>query len=84
MALSARTGEGIDQLVELLADRLPRPRVEVDVVVPYSRGDLVHRVHTDGEVLAEQHTGEGTRLHAHVGHALAAELRTVAVPSLAD
>ncbi len=79
MAVSARTGEGIGQLVELLADRLPRPRVEVDLVVPYSRGDLVHRAHTDGEVLAEEHTAEGTRLHAHVGQALAAELRNAAV-----
>jgi GTP-binding protein HflX len=79
VAVSARTGEGIPALVELLADRLPRPRVEVDVVVPYRRGDLVHRVHTDGEVLGEEHTADGTRLHAHVGHALAAELRAAAV-----
>jgi GTP-binding protein HflX len=31
-------------------------------------------VHTDGEVLAEEHTPEGTRLHAHVAPGLAAEL----------
>jgi GTP-binding protein HflX len=74
IAVSARTGEGVEQLLEVLAERLPRPRVEVDVVVPYRRGDLVHRVHTDGEVLAEEHTPEGTRLHAHVAPALAAEL----------
>jgi GTP-binding protein HflX len=88
VAVSARTGEGIEALVELLADRLPRPRVEVDVVVPYRRGDLVHRVHTDGEVLGEEHTADGTRLHAHVGHALAAELQAVdvavAVATIAD
>src|SRR4051812_44147746 len=75
VAVSARTGEGIETLVATLTERLPRPRVEVDVVVPYRRGDLVHRAHTDGEVLGEEHTAEGTRLHAHVGHALAAELR---------
>src|SRR3954464_155742 len=74
IAVSARTGAGIDALVELLAERLPRPRVEIDVVVPYRRGDLVHKAHTDGEVLAEEHTPEGTRLHAHVGAWLAAEL----------
>jgi len=78
VAVSARTGEGIEHLVELLAERLPRPRVEVDVVVPYRRGDLVHRAHTDGEVLGEEHTADGTRLHAHVGRALAAELHAAA------
>jgi GTP-binding protein HflX len=78
LAVSARTGEGIEALVDVLAERLPRPRVEVDVVVPYRRGDLVHRVHTDGEVLDEEHTPDGTRLRAHVGPGLAAELQAAA------
>jgi GTPase len=34
----------------------------------------VNRVHTSGEVLEEQHTGEGTRLVARVGAQLAADL----------
>jgi GTPase len=74
VAVSARTGQGIEQLVAAVAQRLPRPQVEVEVVVPYRRGDLVNRVHTDGEVLAEEHTAEGTRLHALVRPPLAAEL----------
>jgi GTP-binding protein HflX len=74
VAVSARTGAGIEQLVEVLAEVLPRPDVEVDALVPYSRGDLVHRVHAEGEVLAEEHRGDGTRLHARVGPGLASEL----------
>jgi GTPase len=76
--VSARTGAGIEDLVAELARRLPRPQVEVEVVVPYRRGDLVNRVHTDGEVLAVEHTAEGTRLRALVRPALAAELARVA------
>src|SRR3712207_5329927 len=49
--VSARTGVGIEQLREIVAARLPHPDVEVDVLVPYDRGDLVARVHRDGEVL---------------------------------
>jgi len=75
LVVSARTGEGFDLLVETLAARLVRPDVEVQAVVPYRRGDLVHRVHSEGEVLAEEHTPEGTRLHARVGPGLAAALR---------
>ena len=44
------------------------------MVVPYSRGDLVSRVHTTGEMLHEEHLPEGTRVHALVDETLAAEL----------
>src|SRR5699024_7640970 len=76
VVVSARTGDGIQQLRELIAERLPRPAVEVDLVVPYSRGDLISRVHSTGEVLAQEHLMDGTRMHARVDEALAAELRS--------
>jgi GTP-binding protein HflX len=74
VAVSAWTGAGIEQLLDIIADRLPRPDVEVDVVVPYSRGDVVHRLHSDGEVLDEEHREDGTRIRAKVLPGLAAEL----------
>jgi GTP-binding protein HflX len=74
IAVSARTGAGIDDLAELVAVHLPRPAVEVHVLVPYDRGDLVNRVHVTGEVLAEEHVAGGTQLHARVMADLAAEL----------
>ncbi|WP_421958398.1 GTPase HflX [Pseudactinotalea terrae] len=74
IAVSAKTGQGIEELQERIAELLPRPAIEVDVVVPYQRGDLVHRAHISGEVLSEEHTAEGTHLHARVDGALAAEL----------
>ena len=46
--------------------RLPRPDVEIDALVPYTRGDLVARVHESGEVLASEHTAAGTRISARV------------------
>nr|WP_245354425.1 GTPase HflX [Brachybacterium sacelli] len=76
--VSARTGMGVEELRELIAERLPRPAVEIDLVVPYSRGDLVSRVHTTGEVITEEHVMEGTHLHARVDEALAAELHGAA------
>ncbi|HEX5595249.1 MAG TPA: GTPase HflX [Micromonosporaceae bacterium] len=72
--VSARTGQGIDELREAIEARLPRPAVEIRVVLPYDRGDLVARVHQRGEVLSTGHTGEGTVLHARVDEGLAAEL----------
>jgi GTP-binding protein HflX len=72
--VSARTGEGIDDLIAALDRLVPRPEVELHVVVPYDRGDLVHRVHENGELLAEEHSAEGTTMHVRVGAGLAAEL----------
>lgn len=78
--VSARTGAGMDTLRELIAARLPHPDTDVDVLVPYDRGDLVARVHRDGEVLAEAHEAGGTRLTAKVDGALAAALEEFAAP----
>jgi len=72
--VSARTGEGMDVLRDRLALALPRPEVQVDVLLPYDRGDLVARLHRDGEVLTEVHEAAGTRLSARVGPELAALL----------
>ena len=79
IVVSARTGEGLDELRERVAELLPRPDVEVDVLLPYSRGDLVSRVHADGEVLSEEHGEAGTHLRAKVLAPLAGELAAFAV-----
>lgn len=74
VVVSARTGAGFAELAERIDALLPRPDVAVDVVVPYSRGDLVSRVHADGEIGVMEHTGSGTHVVARVDAALAAEL----------
>jgi GTP-binding protein HflX len=81
--VSARTGEGIDELRRLVADRLPHPDVDVEVLVPYDRGDLVARMHRDGEVLTETHEAAGTHLTARVDGALASALADYAAPDAA-
>jgi len=78
LAVSARTAEGLPELLDAVCELLPRPDTELDVVVPYDRGDLVHRVHEDGEVIDEEHTADGTRLRARVHPDLAVELEPFA------
>ena len=79
MFVSAHTGAGIEQLRERVAELLPRPSQEVDVLVPYARGELVARVHREGEVLFEDHTEAGTQLRARVKADLAGVLEGFAV-----
>lgn len=75
MAVSARSGLGIDELLAVIDEELPRPQVEIEVLLPYTHGKLVARTHAEGEVLSEEHTPEGTLLKARVHEELAAELR---------
>ncbi len=49
------------------------------MLIPYARGDLIARVHRDGELLGEEHSEQGTRLKARVEPGLAAELAAVAL-----
>ena len=74
VAVSARTGAGMEELRALIAAELPRPSVEVDALIPYSRGDLVSRVHESGEFVTSEHVETGTRVRARVNPALAGEL----------
>lgn len=73
IAVSARTGQGIEELLALIDTELPRPEIEIEALVPYTRGALIARAHAEGEVISEEHTPEGTLLKARVHAVLAAE-----------
>jgi GTP-binding protein HflX len=73
--VSARTGAGIEELQARIEQRLPRPDIEVNVLLPYTRGDLVARLHERADVLETEHTEGGTLVHARVDAMLAEQLR---------
>jgi GTP-binding protein HflX len=70
-AFSVKSGFGIEGLVHAIEKSLPHPSVEIDSVIPYDRGDLVHAIHETGEILLEEHLETGTRIHGYVDGALA-------------
>ena len=72
--VSARTGAGLEELRARIEERLPRPAVEVEALVPYARHDLIDRIHKAGEIVSTEHTGEGTLVRARVNQDLAGEL----------
>ncbi|MFM8446116.1 MAG: GTPase HflX [Actinomycetota bacterium] len=69
--VSVHTGAGIPALIAAIEASLPRPKVEIRTLIPYNRGDLVSRIHEEGEILREEHLEDGTALHARVDGALA-------------
>jgi GTPase len=76
--VSAHTGEGLDRLRQRMAELVEPTDVAVDVTIPYDRGDLVAKVHSDGRVDAAEHTESGTRIKGFVPAGLAAGLRQFA------
>ncbi len=75
IGVSARTGEGMEELRELIAKQIPEPNVRLHVVIPYSRGELVSRLHLNSRILKLEYLEEGTKLEVMVRPDLAAELR---------
>jgi GTP-binding protein HflX len=66
VALSARTGDGVEALLRAVADRLRALTDVVELVVPYDRGDVLAAVHREGEVLMETATDDGMRLRVRL------------------
>jgi GTP-binding protein HflX len=60
--VSARTGEGIDELRQRIADTLPQWDVELDLLVPYDRGEIISLAHQKARVLETEYEEDGTRI----------------------
>ncbi|MGB3911453.1 MAG: GTPase HflX [Pseudolysinimonas sp.] len=60
--VSARTGEGIDELRQRIADTLPQWDVELDLLVPYDRGEVISLAHQKARVLETEYEEDGTRI----------------------
>jgi GTP-binding protein HflX len=71
--VSATTGEGIERLLETIADALRAQMVAVDSVVPWARGELVARARAAGDV-HERYTDAGVRLSGHLPAGIAGEI----------
>ena len=74
VGISAYTGEGVEQLLVAVAERLRATTTEVDLLIPFDRGDLIAEAHREGEVLAEEAVEGGMALTARLDDAAAARL----------
>ena len=73
--VSARTGEGIDELKQKIADTIPRPSILVKLLVPYDHGKVISRLHSwDAEIKRTEFVSDGTFITALVREDVAAEL----------
>jgi GTP-binding protein HflX len=75
---SARTGEGIEEVLAAIAAALPVPAIQLDLMVPYDRGDVISSLHDHARILATSYEEGGTRVSVLVTDEHAAALRQFA------
>ena len=78
IVMSAATGEGADELLRLVGERLEQALVPVDVVLPWDAQSLLPEVHERGRVLSEEFNQDGVALMARVPHDLSQRLQRAA------
>jgi GTP-binding protein HflX len=78
VVVSARTGEGMDELLRAMGDRLRGADRVVELLVPFDRGDVLAAVHREGEVVEESHGEGATVVHVVLDEAGRARFRQFA------
>lgn len=74
VAISARTGEGMDDLLKTIEKVLVHTMQPIDVLLPYRMGDVISQLHQHGIVDYEEHTGEGVKIRGYAPPYLAEQL----------
>ena len=64
--ISAKTGYGLPQLLQAIAEALPPQRIRCRLCLPYTEGALLHRLEQQGQIFRREYTAEGTLLDAEV------------------
>jgi len=78
VAISARTGEGVNKLVQALQDALSAWRLRSRFRIPASESALIAEIYRVGHVLELRYEGEGALIVAHVPPELAQKLERYA------
>jgi GTP-binding protein HflX len=69
VAASAATGDGVDDVLRAVGDRLRAVSEPHELVVPFERGDVLAALHREGEVLTEEAGEGGMRVRARLDDA---------------
>lgn len=72
--ISAKTGYGTDELLDGLKDIFEKGSRMIDVLIPYTEGDLLNRIHREGNIISESYEEGGTHIIASCPDHLAKQI----------
>ena len=64
--ISSKENVGIENLLSEVDKRLPNPTKEINILIPYSKGDVLARIHEEGKIISLIHENDGSRVHAFI------------------
>jgi len=73
--VSARTGEGLDELGPAIAEEFERRMVDVEMLVPYADGALVSELHDLAGDIGREDTDDGVRVRVRLLEPIAARFQ---------
>ena len=73
--ISAKTGAGIDALLQAIEDNLPVRMKRVKLLVPFANAGIVSEIRSSGTLIDEEYTAEGVAVEAVVDEILYAKLQ---------
>jgi GTPase len=82
VAVSARTGDGVDSFLHALGDRLRALSAVVELFIPYARGDVLAALHREGAVVTTVDEDDGVRVRARLSEASQGALAEYVVAAL--
>ena len=74
VSFSAMTGDGLNDLLLAIRDRMRALTTVIELLIPYDRGDIVATVHREGEVVSTANEDNGMRVRARLADASAGRL----------
>ena len=72
--ISARTGEGIDRLLNAIENNLPVRMKRVSLLIPFADAGIVSEIRDKGTLISEEYTAEGVEVEAIADEILYAKL----------
>ncbi len=68
--ISAKTGEGLEELMHALEEQLRKGRIYIERLVPYTQSAILAQIRSQGELLSEDYRAEGIFIQAYVPHSI--------------
>lgn len=73
--ISAKTGQGMNELMQAIADTAPGKKSKRRLLIPYAHGGVLNVLYGDEKILSEKYTAEGTEVEVLIDEAVYGRLK---------